>query len=558
MFTHRLALVVALLALCGISPAHTSEASPPSDPPPPESAPEPARLTLAGVRVIDAGNHPDAGITPQSIQSVADRALREVAGAQGLPASLTFQQLEQIAAQVTLAYRQAGFLVAKAILPPQTIGQDRVLVVQVVEGRLGKISVQGGQRYRDDTLAASSLDLVGRPLRQQDLQSALLYARDLPGVSVTSVLQPGENPGETDVILVAEESARPYAVSLGLNNHGTDSTGRYRAGVGINAYNALGAGDVLSANVAYGLDPNDSWQGAFSLSIPSAKINGLSLITGLSRSEMELNSGPFAALDIHGPTTLGYAGLDWKFVNRTNLQMQASTRWIHQQSRLDGLGIQLSNHKFDVLEAGFTLRHTDQRLRGINLLQFSARKSINDESAALDWLYPAHDSYYWVARLALARLQTLPAHQRLLLRASGQFTNSALTPMEQFSIGGPTSVRALPLSAAMGDRGVQATLEYQVDAPGFAARPSPFQGRNWGDVLSFQIFYDWGRVSPVQANRQLGIMPTTLDGAGISLGLRLPYQQGLNFDVSASTPTRRTPLSEGDDVRVWASIGLTF
>lgn len=512
---------------------------------------------LHGVRVTGVGLHPDAGITPESIQAAADRALRD-AGDGALPAHFTLGELEQVTAQITRIYREAGFLVAQAIVPPQALGDDRVLTIEVIEGRLGRVLIQGNARYREEVLAASSAGLAGRPLRGPDLETAILYARDLPGVSVTSVLQPGEHPGETDLVLVAEEARRPYTARLGVSNHGTDNTGRYRVEAGITLDNPLGAGDVLAASLGYGLDPADSWQGALSYSLPSRRVSGLSTIVGLSRSQMELNSGPFAPLEIHGPTTLGYAGADWKFVNRQDLQMQASARWIHEESRLDGLGMTLSRHKFDVLEAGFTLRHTDRRLRAINLLQLSTRKAINDESAQEDWLYPAHDSHFWVSRLSLARMQALPANQRLLLRGSAQFTGSALVPMEQFSIGGPNGVRAFPLSGALGDRGVQATLEYQVDAPGFANRPSPFGGSNWAEVLSFNLFYDWGRVSPTADNRRLGVQPVTFEGAGAGFTLRLPGQPGMQLDVSAATPTGSTKPSDGDDFRVWARLGMTF
>ena len=510
-----------------------------------------ARVTVEGV-----GDHPASGISRAAVEGVANRTLREIGPT--LPAALDFEQIQQISARITQTYREAGFLVSVAYVPPQDIGDSQTLTLTVLEGRVGRVLVQGSQRYRDDQLTASSLGLIGRPLRRAELDRALLYARDLPGVSVTSILQPGEHAGETDIVLVAQDSAHPYEVTAGLNNHGTDSTGKYRAELGISAFNALGAADVLSASVAYGLDPADSWQGALSLSIPSSAIDGLSLTAGVSRSEIELNNGPFSALEIHGPTTVGHVGLDWKFINRTDLLLQVSSRWIHQESRLDGLGMQLSSHAFDVLEAGLSMRHTDRRLRGINLVQLSTRKSISDESAPFDWLYPNHDSYYWVTRLSAARLQALPGNQRLYLRGTGQFTDNALTPMEQFSVGGPNSVRAFPLSAALGDRGVQATFEYQVDAPGFATLPSPFQGRNWGDVVSFQVFYDWGRTSPVAQNRRLGLQPITLEGAGLGLQLRLPQLQGLQFNLTASTPTGRTQPTDQDDMRVWAGISLTF
>ncbi|WP_433853691.1 ShlB/FhaC/HecB family hemolysin secretion/activation protein [Stenotrophomonas nitritireducens] len=515
-----------------------------------------ATVHIARIAVEGVGEHPDSGISRAAIDAVANQALRDISPT--LPAALNFEQIKQITARITQTYREAGFLVSVAYVPPQQIDDSQTLTLKVMEGRVGRVLVQGSRRYRDDQLSASSLGLIGRPLRQAELERALLYARDLPGVSVTSVLQPGQNEGETDIILVARDSERPYEITAGLSNHGTDSTGRYRAELGVSAFNALGLGDVLAASVGYGLDPADSWQAALSLSAPLATVDGLSAIVGASRSEIELNSGPFAAIGIKGPTTLYYAGSDWKFIQRPDLQVQASARWVHEESRLEGLDIELSRHTFDVVEAGVNLRHTDRRWRGMNLAQLSVRKSVKDGSPSFNWLYAAHDSYFWVSRLALARLQALPGNQRLLLRGNAQFSDDALTPVEQFSIGGPTSVRAYPLSTALGDRGVQATFEYQVSAPGFADTPSPFDGRRWGDLVELNLFYDWGRTSPAPDNRRIGFQPTTLEGAGVAIGLRLPWKPELRLEVSGARPTGSYRAADGHSTQYWARISTTF
>ena len=541
------ALLASALALA-LGPSATAVADP--------GTTSAATVQVARISVEGVGEHPANSISRSAVESVANQALREISPT--LPAALSFAQIEQITTRITQTYRDAGFLVSVAYIPPQQIGDSQLLTLKVMEGKVGRVLVQGSQRYRDDQLNASSLGLIGRPLRQAELERALLYARDLPGVAVTSVLQPGLEPGDTDIVLVAQDSAHPYEISAGLSNHGTDSTGKYRAEVGISAFNALGAGDVLAASLGYGLNPADSWQAALSLSVPSAQVDGLSAIAGISRSEMELNSGPFAAMRLTGPTTLFYAGGDWKFIQRIDLQVQASARWIHEESELEGIGMLLSRHSFDVIDAGVTLRHTDRRWRGMNLAQVSVRKSVNDESPPYNWLYASHAPYFWVARMSLARLQALPGNQRLLLRGNAQFTEDALTPLEQFSVGGPTSVRAYPLSNALGDRGVQATFEYQLSAPGFADTPSPFDGRRWGDLVDVSLFYDWGRTSPAPDNRRLGVLPITLEGAGVGLGLRLPWKPELRLDLSAAKPTGSYAGSDQRSTQYWARISSTF
>lgn len=511
-------------------------------------------LPVRGFRVRDVGTYPDAGIDPARVQAVADAAFAELA--QGQPVvPLRFDQLQAVADSITRTYRQAGFIVSTAYLPAQTPGPDQIIEIRMLEGRIGQVSVQGAARYRGTTLAAPLRQLQGRPLRKQDVDVALLYTRDLPGVSVSSALQPGQNAGETDVVLVASEAARPYVISLGGNNYGTESSGRYRAQAGITWNSPFGLGDVFAANYAYSLSPRQSQIGALSYALPVSQISGLSAVVGASRSELEVRNGVFALLDLKGPTSVVYGGADWKFVNRELLQVQGSVRYLQEQSRLDALGMQLSNQKFDVVELGASLLHTDLGWRGVNLLQVSARQSVRDRSAAVDLVSPGRESYFTVARLAYTRLQYLTGTQRLYLKLSGQYSNDTLTPMEQFAVGGPDSVRAYPVSDALGDRGYYTALEYHVDAPGFADAASPFNGRPWRELLEFDVFADHARVFAAHGRSA----PISLDAAGIGATFRLPQFANFEWRISAAVPTGSHLASDGrDDVRYYTRLGFTF
>ncbi|WP_369936745.1 ShlB/FhaC/HecB family hemolysin secretion/activation protein [Xanthomonas tesorieronis] len=515
-----------------------------------------APIAVQGIRVTGVGEHPRQDISAPRLQALADARLRELGGG-SLPAQLSFAQLQQIADTLTQAYRQAGFLVARAYLPVQTLGSDQVVEIRVAEGRVGKITVEGARRYDDRLIASPALALQGQILRQQDLQSALLYARDLPGVSVTSVLKPGAQPGETDVVIQASE-ARPLQVSVGASNYGTESIGRYRAQLGVDWNNPLGLGDHFSASYAYALDPANNWQGSVAYQAPIADVPGLGVSAAYTRSLVDLNTGAFAALDIQGPTEQTSLGLDWKFRNTDAWRMQSWLHLVQESSRIQGLGVLLSKQKFDVLELGASFRHDDRERHAIDMLQLSVRGALDDDSPRTDYLYARHDRHFLVARLAYTRLQGLTATQRLQLRLNGQYSDDTLTPLEQFSLGGPTSVRAFALGSALGDRGFDSSLEYQVDAPGFAGAASPFGGRPWSDLLTASVFYDYGRVYPNGANRAVYDAVTTFQGPGVGLNFRVPHWHGLALDLAAAKPTGGTEPADGKDVRYWARFGLTF
>ncbi len=512
-----------------------------------------AALEVRGLRVTQVGAHPEHGITPQSVQAVADAHFAMLA-AGAASAQLDFAQLQGVADAVTEAYRKAGFLVSVAYLPPQTIGSDRIVEIRVMEGRIGKVIVQGNQRYDSRTVGDAAQRLQGRPLRKADIDSALLYARDLPGVSVSSVLQPGENEGETDLVLVANESGRPWTVNLSVDSYGTELSGRGRAQAGLVWNNPLGRGDVFAISGIWQFDPEASRNGAVSYSLPVRGVTGLSVLAGANQSELEINSGPLAVLDLKGPASQRYAGADWKFVNTQMLLLTASMRYVHETSRFEAMGVRLSNQRYDVAELGLGARHNDARWRGVNLAQLSVRRSLHDGSASPDVVNPYRDSQFTLARLGLMRMQYLSRTQRLLFKFNGQYSNNALPALEQFQLGGNDSVRGYAQGENLGDRGLFGALEYQVDAPGFADKASPFQGLAWRELLTFDVFIDHGKVFDASGN----LPATTLASAGAGMTFRLPRFHNLELRLAGAVPTSSYPAADGRDARLYARLGMSF
>jgi len=512
-----------------------------------------ATLPIRGFRVTGVADHPQQGVSPASMQAVADAYFADVAAGADT-AALSFEQLQAAADAVTAAYRQAGFLVSVAYLPQQSLGPDQHLEIRVMEGRIGKVIVQGNQRYQSQTVGGAAQGLIGHPLRKADIETALLYARDLPGVSVSSILQPGENEGETDLVLVANEKSRPWEVSLSVDNHGTPTSGRGRVQAGLIWNNPLGRGDVLAASGNYQFSPAASRNGALSYSLPIRALPGLSVLAGANQSELEINSGPLAVLELSGPSSQQYAGADWKFINAAALQMTASARYIQEASRFESLGMRLSDHRFDVAELGVGLRHFDGRWRGANLLQLSVRRSLDDDSGQLDVVSPNRDSHFTVARLGLMRMQHLSRNQRLLARFNGQFTGNGLPAMEQFQLGGNDSVRGYANSEALGDRGYLLGLEWHMDAPGFADTPSPFQGLAWREVFSVDLFADHGQVSNVTGNAP----DVRLSSAGAGMTLRLQRWRNLEVRLAGALPIGSAKANDGRNARFYARASMTF
>jgi hemolysin activation/secretion protein len=542
-----------------------STPAPAAKPPLPDNVVPPVRdreaasantLAVQGFRIQGVGDHPDAGITPASMQALADAQLKKLGGGT-TPAQLDFAQLQQVADAMTDTYRKAGFIFGTAFLPAQTVGEDHVVEIRVLEGTLGRVIVKGNKHYRASAIAAPVLPLKGKVLRKGDVDSALLYARELPGVSVSSTFQPGEKTGQTDLLMVANEAKRPYTITTGANNYGTELTGRYRAQLGVTWNSPLGIGDSFTANVDYAMDPRNNVYGALAYRVPTVAVPGLSGVIGATRSELQLSNGTFAALDVKGPSSSQYAGADWKFVNTDVLQMQASLHYIRERSKLTSLGIPLSDERFDVAELAWAMNRTDQKLHGIDLLQVSVRKSIADRSVGPDLVSPNHASSFLSTRLSYTRLQFLTKSQRAYFKLGGQWTNDALAPLEQFVIGGPDSVRAYPIADGLTDRGYYASLEYHVDAPGFGDKVSPFYARPWRELLELEAFVDYARGFPAGADRGIA-NAVTFKGVGAGLIFRLPRFHRFEFHLDGSVPMGGPDASDKKGYHIYSRFGFKF
>lgn len=515
------------------------------------------RVAVRGFAVAGVGQHPRQDITPASIEQLANAQLAKLGGGGRQAVELDFDQLQQVADAITTRYRKAGFIVATAYVPVQTIAADGVVRLDVLEGRIGKVEVQGTRHYRPWVIAAPAEKLRGRPLQQDDIDTALLYDRDLPAVSVSSTFQPGAKPGDTDLIMVAHEG-HPLSVTLGTNNYGTDVTGRYHAVASLAWNDPLGLGDRLAATIDYAFDPHQNTYGSLGYTLPTVKVPGLSLLVGADRSELQLSSGPFAALGVHGPTSRYFGGAEWKFVNRTDLSMTGSAQFIHEQSVLNSKGLPLSDERFGVAQLAFALQHTDKRFHGIDMLSVAVRHSLSNDSLEPDLVSLNHARSFTITKFGYTRIQFLSPNQQLFFKLAGQYTGDALVPMEQFVIGGPDSVRAYPVAENLSDRGFYGSFAYHVNAPGFANKPSPFHGQPWGQLLTFEAFVDHARGYPAGADRGTDVPALTYSGVGAGVIFRLPRWHDLLFHLDAATPFGSQSSQVPGDYQIYGRLDLTF
>ena len=81
------------------------------------------------------------------------------------PDGYTINQLQEIANELSLFYRERGFIIAQAIIPAQEV-QDGRINIQVLEGLLADVEVEGNRIYKASVVGRPFRDLQGQPIVQ--------------------------------------------------------------------------------------------------------------------------------------------------------------------------------------------------------------------------------------------------------------------------------------------------------------------------------------------------------------------------------------------------------
>ena len=502
-----------------------------------------------------------------------DRLLGLLKSAEGQ--SLSLDELREVVQRITALYREQGYFLARAVLPPQDV-TDGVITVRVLEGRL---DAADGVRLNIDLPATGAApsrlnrDLaqrivtaplrVGQPLRLAEVERGLLLLNDLPGVSAGANLEPGSAPDTTRLVIdVAEQPV--WRGSLAADNHGSRYTSSRRASLQIDADNPGGQGDQATLQLT--ASPNSDYRYARLGYTVQASATGLRL--GGSLSGLNYRVGQeLAALDTRGSAAV--MGLSARYPvlrsRGTNLVANASADF--KQLRNQSLGTRTSDKRVDLLSVGFSGDRTDNLLGpgttlfdlslGLGTLDLAA----NAASLQQDQSAQGPKTQGSFAKVNFGATRVARAHPRLtvITQLQGQWASKNLDSSEKFLLGGVGGVRAYPSGEAAGDTGLRASID---------ARWLALSHAKSGD-WTLLAFADWGRIR--QFKQPADLVQTTpnsvaLASVGVGASVARPGQWELRAQWARQVGSNagRNPLTganadgRSNRSRVWVDLRVSF
>ncbi|MBF2098739.1 MAG: ShlB/FhaC/HecB family hemolysin secretion/activation protein, partial [Gloeomargaritaceae cyanobacterium C42_A2020_066] len=359
--------------------------------------------------------------------------------------TVTLGQLLAAADAITQLYVDRGFITSRAVLAEQQVAGG-VVQIQVIEGRLQEIQIEGNRRLNTEYLRSRVNLGVSVPLNPAKLEEQLRLLKTNPLLeNVEASLRPGEGPGESILVVQVVEDPQPFKLSFSLDNYVPPSVAAQRASLAVGYENLSGLGDEISAAYSVGLNFSDWEQAAlnvydFSYRVPLNPMEG-TLQFRAALTNNQITDPDFAALNVSGESQLYALSFRQPLLRtvREEFALSGGFTWQQGQTFLDGTGIPFG---FGPDEDGFSTtsvfsfgqdyirRDTSgawvvisQLNLGLGILGATVNESPVPDGNFLSWQAQAQ------------RIQSFGNDYLLIMQGYLQLSTDGLLPQQQFVIG---------------------------------------------------------------------------------------------------------------------------
>ncbi|MEP4016708.1 MAG: ShlB/FhaC/HecB family hemolysin secretion/activation protein [Anderseniella sp.] len=469
---------------------------------------------------------------------------------------VTLQQVFSIAAKITAKYGQDGFLLSRAIVPPQELNERGANIrIIVIEGYVDEVRwPEGLERFRDFFTAYADAITSERPLNNRTLERYLLLANDLPGLKFeTSLVASTTTPNASTLIVTVEEDRFDGYVSL--DNHGVEASGPYQATIGLGANNLLGIHERVEIAFTGGGPSEDDEPELLYLEFKYKQVlnaEGLTFFTEGNVSRGDPGTAPLLALGLETEGSNISTGFIYPFIRTRDENLNGTIAFDFKNSESENLGVPATEDRLRIVRAGLDYERADQK-GGINQFQIEASKGIEGLGSTkngniLASRTPGVVDFFKLTGL-VARTQQLPKNFSLYGEVFGQWSPDALLSSQECGYGGRSRGRGFDSSIITGDRCVMATLELRKNIA--------LQGQV-ATLLTYVQPYAFADIGKIWNETPPLGTPADDRGASIGAGLRFGNEK-FSADL-AVTRVVETPDSQPgvDDVNGWFKVTARF
>ncbi|MCJ7601493.1 MAG: hypothetical protein MUO63_08310 [Desulfobulbaceae bacterium] len=455
-------------------------------------------------------------------------------------------QIYEIARAITAKYRNNGYILSRAIVPPQKI-RNGIVHIKIIEGYINKIIIEGGRRDSRNLFERFGEKITQSiPLQIKILERYLLLADDLPGTAVQSVLRPAQNEqGASELVISVTQ--KMVQGSLGLDNRGSKYIGPVQLATLIDLNSLFTLSE--KSRFRYIATPEDSEELRYFDFLHEEMLDAEGTKITLQASRVLSEPGySLDPLEVKGASTTFAAAVSRPFIRSRAKNFGLYCNFSYRESKNDMLDSKLFEDRLRVVRLGGSYDFVDS-FKGINLIALEISKGLNifnNTDRTDDQSRANGRSDFFKSTADLFRLQRLSSHCNLLIAATGQYAPHSLLSSEEFSLGGAQFGRGYDQSEINGDYGAAGKLELQ-----YSGSPDLPYLKAW----QFYGFYDGGAVwEDIDHERQ------SLTSAGI--GVRFNLTDWMSGYVELAKPLTLPVAAEepgdGNDSRFFFNLTARF
>lgn len=475
----------------------------------------------------------------------------------------TAEDVEKARASLEKSYHDRGYQTVNVSIPQQNVA-NRVVVLKVTEGKVGRLRVANSRYFDTDKIKKKVPSLKeGVVPNFDEVTKDLVALNQWPGRRVTPALRAGVTPGTVDVDLTVEDKL-PFHGSVELSNRQSANTTATRLNTTLKYDNLWQLGHSISLSYQVAPQRPDDAQ-VISGSYLARLTDWTSLLVYGVKSRSDLAT--VGGMNIVGPGQV--------FGARAVMTLPAQDNYFHSLSfgmdyKHFGQTVQLGKDSFDSPITYYPLTASyggtwqqEKALTQFNLgLTFNLRgpgSGFEEFDAKRGY---ANSSFIHL-NADIAQTRELKHGFELFGSAKAQIADGPLVSSEQFSLGGLDTVRGYYESEAIGDNGLVGTLELRSPNIGDWLQ-TKINAAHKGTPPDVAIFKDWrffgfidGGVATI--HKPLPDQESTFGLWSYGIGTRFKlFNEHMSGMVAVAVPLADQSYTKKNDPRVHFSLSGEF
>lgn len=413
----------------------------------------------------------------------------------------TMEDINNLVKQINNKYIEKAYVTSRAYIKPQDMSQG-LLKLSVMEGKVEVVKGEGVST----TLIFPFIEREYLNLR--DLEMGIEQLNRLQSMQATMKINPGEEEGYSQILMVGEKVGSVIHGSLGVNNYGTSKSGKYQLNGSLGWDNPLGINDLFTINLNT-TNKQDKENTLIGNSI------GYSLPIG--KTYLEFSYSKFKYNQIVNGLNLDYESKG----ESENLQAKLEYKLFHTKTQkgkfdfsllrkkndnyLAGVFLDTSSNKLTVMQLGYIHNYTGQTWDGYATIKyhrglnwFGAKSGSNSK--------PTFNKY--TLDLSYSK-QGMPSRYNLSFH--GQYAKQGIIGSEQIGMGGPYSVRGFKSEGQIsGNTGLYIRNELSLVQVFNKGSFSPYMALDYG-IVSHNAQSYGGHILGVVIGARLNMYNFSLD-----------------------------------------------